>query len=62
MKTKPVKLWKGLESLATPSAVLAEWREVLAGDFEWFRDFLRSGDTLALDYPWHEQAALQVPT
>ncbi|HOC73721.1 MAG TPA: hypothetical protein PKL54_12955 [Candidatus Hydrogenedentes bacterium] len=51
MKTKPVKLWKGLESLATPSAVLAEWRELLGGDFEWSFGFLRADDGLALDYP-----------
>src|ERR1035441_7659249 len=51
MKTNPVKVWKSLEALATPSAVLAEWREVLGGDFEWSFDFLRAGGGLALDSP-----------
>ncbi|HOC55385.1 MAG TPA: hypothetical protein PKI20_07180 [Verrucomicrobiota bacterium] len=51
MKTKRVKVWKSLESLATPSAVLAEWREILGGDFEWFQAFLRAGDATALEYP-----------
>ena len=51
MTMKPAGLWKNLERFAAPAAVLAEWQEVLGGDFDGFRDFLVSADELALDYP-----------
>jgi hypothetical protein len=51
MTMKPGELWKNLERFATPAAVLAEWQEVLGGDFDWFRGFLRPTDGQALDYP-----------
>jgi hypothetical protein len=51
MTMKPAELWENLERFATPAAVLAEWQEILGGDFAAFQGFLRPTDDLALEYP-----------
>jgi len=44
-------LWRALEAMETPAAVLAEWRLLAGADYEAARVFLRPTQRVAAEYP-----------
>src|SRR4051794_33672015 len=48
---RPLLLWPALEGIPGPAAVAAQWQELLGGEYDFLKPYLRPGVKLATSYP-----------